>query len=522
MGVANTFISAALPHKNYNPGMFSTVMDCVFSYIKLEEFNMEYYTLLSVLNQMNQIALGLVDYKPYATKEIVKQIVEDNAFDLTINSFVRMKEFLDSEAMDSDLSNGVVREKAAEIIYSRTIELYDNCFVLAQESDSIINSMPLYKSAFLRKAGEDTVKLQGKILVGQIRIGRETYGGSEDWLRYTSLASIEIRNRIDDIDNANNVVSIKSLSDVQKIQEDLRMTFIPVCLWGIPDLDDETPLLRNKLYSIVASAGVGKTMLCIHTVVRVLRAGYRVLFMYSENTEAQVWALIIVNYVWQEYGKFITPDMVKNPDDYGDEVSKVIRMSIMSTMESGNINLREAYHYDNLGEELVADYNRIKFDVLVVDHSLALLEGPRSTKKENIDKLSVCLRNFKRNYPVCVLVTSHPSSEARYYLQRDQDVPKDVPTTRESQTLEAESDMCIILRENETLRLQNLIQIEVHKRRARPITYRITMKKFFDVCGFVYDESLQGGDFQEVLDADQAIASLEAQYGEGDDSLYTL
>ena len=72
------------------------------------------------------------------------------------------------------------------------------------------------------------------------------------------------------------------------------------------------------------------------------------------------------------------------------------------------------------------------------------------------------------------------------------------------------------------MRLQNLIQIEVHKRRARPITYKITMKKFFDVCGFAYDESLQGGDFQEVLDADQAIASLEAQYGGGDDSSYTL
>ena len=44
--VVNTLISGMLPHRKYSPEYFASILNNTFSYVKLEEFSMEYYVLL--------------------------------------------------------------------------------------------------------------------------------------------------------------------------------------------------------------------------------------------------------------------------------------------------------------------------------------------------------------------------------------------------------------------------------------------------------------------------------------------
>ena len=51
-GVVSVLISGVLPHKNYHYENYAGVLGSILSYIKLEEFSMEYHVLLKALYEM--------------------------------------------------------------------------------------------------------------------------------------------------------------------------------------------------------------------------------------------------------------------------------------------------------------------------------------------------------------------------------------------------------------------------------------------------------------------------------------
>lgn len=528
--VVNTLISGMLPHRKYSPEYFASILNNTFSYVKLEEFSMEYYVLLKALNELNKIHSDFIDYAPMLTKNIFLGIVEVSADELLTNPCVRIKEYLDYNGLNTNFDNPSTREMAMQKIYSRCSELYDTCFNLEQPSNTAENFIPSYRAAFIAHMGFQSIRVQNAIITSSIQIGRRVYSGFSDWLSYASSSSAEINERLKDVEQQQSLMVVDTLEKVDDMSKELSSTFISIAPWGIPELDGDgieagTPILRHRLVVIVGSVNVGKSIFCKDTTTTaIINGNAKVLYMYGEGARAAVWGDLLVNYIYKKFHKFVTVQMLADEGSMDDEIKKIVDLAKIELYQSGTVALREAYSYDNLYQELEDDYKKYRFDVVIIDHSLALKSGGK-TNMENVHNLAIACRDFKRKYPVCIIVTSHPSAAAKDFLSKDLKVPGDVAATKESSTLEAEADELFILRENETLIKQDLVALENKKRRNAPrLRENVLLSKMFDVCHFVYDESLQADSSRESLTAEQALRDIDAAYGEDsdDDDYYCL
>lgn len=527
--VVNVFISGMLPHANYNPDNFPSILSNTLSYVHLEEFSMEYYVLLKALDELNKIKVTSENFKPRLTKDRFLSILEVSADDLVSDKSVRLREYLDSVGLQSNLDIQANREAGMQKLYSRAEKLYDTCFSLAQPSESVENSMPEYRAAFIAHVGIQSIQTQNAIIMGSIRLGRRVYSGFDDWLEYSNYVNSEINTRLRDVSNNRSLFVVDSLTKVAEMSDDLSKTFIPICPWGIPELDGDgitagTPILRHRLVTVVGSVNVGKTMFCIDSAVNVVLAGRKVLYMYGEGAREQVWGKLLINYIYKKFGKFVTLPMLAAESEQPELIRRIIAMAKTELYESGAIALREAYSYDTMYQDMCDDYKRYAFDLAVIDHSLALNTSGK-TATENVHNLAVDARNFKRLYPVCILVASHPSSAAKECLAKDAPIPGEIAATRESSTLEAESDELFILRDNQTLFKQGLIKLENKKRRDAPrLQEQVILGKMFDVCHFEYDPKNQASDKIDNLNSEEALRNIDNLYGSDyeDDDVYGL
>ena len=132
------------------------------------------------------------------------------------------------------------------------------------------------------------------------KVGRRRLRGYEDWLKYTAGVCAEVRQRLDSADAASSE-AIDTMEGSMALLQDLKQSFIPIADWGIPPLDNYTPILRHRLVVVVGQENIGKTKFAIDKAVNVMKAGGRVLYMCGETTKAKVYADIIVNYVYKTF-----------------------------------------------------------------------------------------------------------------------------------------------------------------------------------------------------------------------------
>lgn len=523
--VLNSLISALLPHGNYNPAGFSRILNHILNYINLEEFDMEYYALIKALFKLDQVNISNEDFIPKLTADVFSEMVSVSADSLISNPDVNIRQALEYEGMNSNIDIETTREAAAQLIYSRSMELYGLCYELAQPTDEVENLLPVYESAFLKHVGMQNLITQNKILTSSVKINRRVYSGDEDWLEYTRVSTNEIANRFRHAKTATGTLHLDSLMKLEELERQLNESFIPICNWGIPELDGDsivagTPILRHRLVVIAAGANVGKTVWCYDQAANIILSGHKVLYMYGEGEDYVVYSNILVNYIYKKYQIFVTTQMIADPEGQPDEVQKVIQIAKLELIESKLLSMTPAFSYDTVYTELENNYNELKFDVVIIDHSLALL-GDIKQSKTNVDTLAIDCRNFKRNYPVCVIVCSHLSSAAKEFVNKGMRVPPEISCTRDSSSLDAEADDIYILRDNETLQKQGLIALENKKRRrAARLNEFVILRKMFDVAHYVYSEEDQVSNKKDELRMEEALSRMEEAYG--DDSMFTL
>lgn len=525
--VVKTFISGLLPHKNFRKEKFVEVLQAVTSYVKLEEFSMEYFVILSAISELNKINLS-VDNVPYLTKDIFSDIVEISVEDLLNNQSVRIKDYLEHEGLNANLSIQTSKEAAMQRLYSRSMELYMECFEMAIPTEEAISYLPAYKSAFLARVMLDSANVQSTIIMKGCWIGKHFYSGYQDCLEYLTHLTNTVNERLNDIENESSLYVVDSLAKIKEMDEALKKAFTPIAFWGIPELDGNeiipgTPILRYTLNVIVGAVNAGKSMFCKDTVTQVVMSGGKALYMYGEGTKEDVWAGILINYIYKKFQKFVTTQMLIDEESQPEEIRKIIRLAQAELFESGAVSFREAYDYDHVYDQVLDDYKRHNFDLLVIDHSLALKSSGK-TASENVHNMSIALRNVKRKLPVALLVASHPSAAAKDYMSREGMLPAEIATTRESSTLEAEADFLYVLRSNTIMEKQGLIALESKKRRRAPkLQEHIILTKMFDVCHFEYDPSRQATEELDRLDAESALLEMEQAYRDEDvEDAYSL
>lgn len=508
----NSFISAMLPHSKYSPEYFTQNLNTILKYIHLDEMQMEYGMIVKVLSDLNKIKASLPNYQPSLTKDTLEKILETSLLDAVVRPELGVQEWLDYEGVGSDLSNEKTRMEASQKLYQRTMELYELCWELEQDSAEAINGELELKAAFVGHVAIQTITTQTAIIQHGARVGRKRLRGFQDWFDYNKAVNADLESRLSEANDTSVVLSdvASSLGLLRKLNE----FWQPIANYGIPPLDARTPILGHRLIVIVGGENIGKTRMAIDQSVNVLLAGGKVVYMCGEAQPARVYADILINYIYKKHGVKLLPQHLSTPEECPQEIQMIISMAIDEVVTKQALIFTEAFNYATVYEEMVSLYEQHHFDAVVIDHSCAL-KGTYGggSLKEKVDKLSDSCRKFKYKYPVAVIVTSHPSSVAKEQLRKG--LPIDGSPTRESQNLSTDADEVFVLRDNPVLRKQELIQLENTKRRdASVLTQAVILRKHFDVSHLEYVEALQAPEEVSALEKQEALRVIDEEFSE--------
>lgn len=512
----NRFLSSLLPHENFDTQFFTENLSIVLKYVHLDEFKMEHYFLVAALADLNKIKVATNSFEPRLTEDTFQKIVSASISSVISRPELGVTEWLQYEGLDTNLTIPSVRDEVCQKVFVRCVELYRECYEMAVPSDQVMNGEPELRAALIAHVGTQSINTQMEIVQGKLRLGRKTYSGFSDWLSYTKKMTAEIDNRLSESESQN-TMKIDSLEGSYELLRSLQDLLVPIADYGIPELDQYTPILRHRLVVVVGKENIGKTKFAIDKAVNVIMAGGKVAYMCGESVKASIFADVMINFIYKTYGIIIRPEHLTAPEACPDDVRKMIGMSVDLMVTNGSLVLCDAFNYATLQSEMENLYDQTKFDMIVIDHSCALVgtygDGSLSAKVEH---LAYVCRDFKKKFPVCVMVTSHPSSLAKDSAKKG-NATQDSPT-KGSQNLSTEADEVLYLRDNETLIKQNLILLENTKRRnAGRIVEPVILQKKFEVNAFIYDASLQKGESKLGLEREQALDDLDKMLGTDED-----
>lgn len=514
-GTIKKFISALLPTEVFEPKFFGTILQTLFKYVHLDEFEMEYYLLLKALSEYGKIASNFPDYVPKLDATEFDSLVEKSIAEAITRPELGVKEWREWEGFNSNLDNEIVREECCQLVCQRCSDLYEECFSLAVPSAEVLGAEVELAEVFKQEASLQLINTQAAILRGSERIGRKLYSGAEDSLKYCEIAITEIRNRTT-TGQQSNVITLDSLERVNYVLNETKIIFDKIADWGIPPLDKGTPILRHRLVVVVGDEGTGKTHFAIDKAVNVVLAGKKVLYMCGETKPGKIYYLLLKNYIWKKFGVIVRSEDILYPDDCPPDIAKVIKIAILETVNGGSFSFAEAFSYNTLDSEMQAKYDENKFDLVVIDHSMALKgtvgDGSMHTK---VSTLSEACLSFKNRNPVCVLVCSHTSTASKTLLAKGESPTNS--TTKGSNDLSADADEVFTLSPNPSLDKQGLIKFINSKRRDfSRLVDPILLRKMFEVSAFIYDRDYLVSNDDLTIDQQEAISALDSDFNEQD------
>lgn len=508
----NKFISAMLPTRKFDASMYTEVLNTVLKLFPVEEMSGEYYVIFSIFKQIGKLGASVKNYKPVVTRDSVDTIIQANILDLVRRDYVRIEEILTDAGYQTNLEIETNLEAACALLYKRTMKLYDDCFALKQDSREVLSYLPALRDAFVNHVAEQSLRIQSIILTGELKIGRRIFKGTEGWRNHIKYCNLELAQRLEDEDE--NTIIINGTDVSEKILDKLEELYQPLAPYGLPPMDEQTPMLRHRLVVICANENVGKTKFATNCVGQLLAKKKKVVFMCGENNYSLAYATIMSNYIYRTRGIYITNQMIADKVELPADKLKLLNLCCAEVAEEGLLILRKTFSYDNLYEELVALYEQEEFDALFIDHSMALTG--KNTMYENIQALAIQARQFKREYPVYIQILSHLSTIAKEELMKGKEVTNS--PTKGNSTLSAEADEIFILINNEILQKQNLLAVANYKRRdAGRVTENMIIRKKFNVASFEWDDKLQNSASGLDVGAEAALKLIDDYHNTTDD-----
>ena len=482
-------LSGLLPHENYDQTYFLPILQMVTRYVELESMEMEFYGLFKILLQYSRLKNSFgTSYTPQLTREVLFNYLLTGVASLVTDKHMKVKSFLQKNGLDANLEVPATFDATCKIVSTRVLELYDEAYRRAIPSGQVVAEEPILKQAYLNHVSTLTMNIQRDILTSEVKINRKLYSGCEDWLSFSNNVMREITNKINNTNNSK-YVSMDTMDTAQGLLNDLKSFSIPIAEYGIPELDDATPILQHRMVVVVGKENVGKTKFAVDQAVNVIRSGHKVVFMCGETHKSAIFADILINYIWKEFHISITTQDITNLENLAKmnpDIAAKIMVAIDTLTNSQNLILHEAFSYDTVYEELESMYEETGFHAVFIDHSCALAGTVGDgTEKAKVGALSEAVRRFRKDYPVYIMVTSHPSSSAKNSDAEGKETTNS--PTRGSQNLSADADDVFYLRDNPTLKKQGLIILENTKRRnAARLTEYVYLRKRFSVSTFEY------------------------------------
>lgn len=503
------YLSCALPHENYDPRFFNEVINKLFKLIRLEEMSVEFKVLCSSLYNLSKISITVEGYEPKMTRDDYINIISYSFDDFVAKNSKEIQRFMSVRGYDFDYAIPEQQQQAKEQLFNEALDLYDDCFSRKTSSSQFPAVLLALRSAFKTNANRFSLECSFRIMNEGLFQGKKVYKGDDGYMEYVSNFLSEIRGRLDDSEEG--IGTIDSIEKIYKMREMNKVQSSRICDYGIPQVDDYTPMLRSRLQVIIGTVNVGKTAMCCNLAAKLIMEGKKVLYWPGESGENEIKNRILSSYIRRKYNRYVMSAQIAGIDSCDEEAQILINKADIDLVNLGGLTFLDNLTYDNFYDDAKAAYEKNKFDVLIVDHSGTLKTVPGSklySTKDRIDSLAVQARMFKKDFPVDVIISSHPSTNAEDDIRKYGYIRTSTGSTKGSNDLDKEADDIFVLVSNPSLVKAGLVEFYTKKRRlATPYFGKILLNFNTQVQYFEYDPSIQA-DVKGDLAEDQALQEI--------------
>lgn len=516
----NHVISGLLPHENYTPETFGLLYPALVNTLKVENVSGIHYIFFSVLQKYSELqnAVPGDGFKVRITRPHFENALANNLPDYILEPQLRVSEIMNEEGKSGDISIPTVQSDAMSIVFARAMELYDTCFELKQTYEDAMAYIVDLKDAIKANVIETGMQIQRTIMSTGMRYGRKMYRGTVGWLDFSQQLVREISEMdtrtVDDL----NCISLDVLD---KIGYQAQSMSDGLAGYGIPQLDDRTPMLRHRLAVLVAKENTGKTRIITHLIATLIRAGVKSYFACGEAPPQLMFMQITSSYIYQEYGMYFEPeDLFGKRFDMQIESDKQLIQTAKARVAMSGVIISDSLEYDNVISTFTEAWRK-GCEAFFIDHTQSL--GGRRGRKisELVTTLALDCRDLKKNLPIYIMLASHPSTDLKDMLQKDQTKDIHKSPTAQSATPSQEADELFILVDSDYYQKQGILQWIVNKRRGAIKPPAFFIRKLFHVCSFQYDPNIQGAGSLDAKELEGYINSVQTSedFADGEDEI---
>ncbi len=516
--VLNHIFSGLLPHANYDPQTFGLLYPTLTSTLKTQNVRGVHYAFYVIFDKYFSLQSSVTAEKfcVNISRERFEKALSNNLPDLILEPQLEVDRLMNEEGKSGDISIPTIQNEAMGIVFSKALALYDLCFDYAASYEDAMADIIALKDAIKANVIETGMQLQRAIMSTGMRYGRKFYRGTSGWIEYSQQLVREVSELDLSSDDSLICDNLDMLSHVETQAEEMAEGLAE---YGIPQLDDKTPMLRHRLVTIVARENTGKTKVITHLIASLIRENRKVFFACGESDPDSIFLRVVSSYIYQEFGLYFEPDEMTGQAlvSMSEEDQQIVQTAKARIALSGLV-INNSLEYDNVLSTFIS-YQQKGYDAFFVDHTQSL-RGRKSRKiGELVTTLALDCREFKNNYPVYVCLASQPSTNLKDILQKDQTTDIHQSPTAQSSTVSQEADEVFILTETDYLAKQNLLQWIVFKRRDASKPSPFYIRKLFHVSAYVYDPNVQSGDNLDANELEGMISTFGAGIEEDADSI---
>lgn len=514
----NHVLSGLLPHNKYRPETFSLLYPVLSLVLPHSESRNLYFALYTVFEKYHKLQNAMEEgtYQVRISRERFEAALSNNLPDLVLEPALELSELMSEEGKSGDISIPTVQSEAMSIVYDKVMTLYDTCFDLEQGYEDAMAYIINLKDSMKANIIDTGIKMQRAIISTGYQYGRKMYRGTAGWIEFSQ----QLVREVSELDTStNDDLTCNNLELLTAVERQNIAMAEGIAEYGIPQLDDRTPLLHHRFVVLVARENVGKTQVVTHLIASVIRAGGKPYFACGESQPQAMFLRVVASYIFQEYGMYFSEmELVGEGLEALSPVDKQTVQVAKARVASSGMIISNSLEYDNV----TAAFTRAHRDgcnAFFVDHSQSL-RGRRGRKiGDLVTNLALDCREFKNNYPVYIMLTSHPSTNLKDTLQKGVDKDFQQSPTAQSSAPSQEADELFILNDTDYYRKQNILQWIVAKRRGAPKPSPFFIKKIFNVASYQYDPNIQGGDTIDIDELEGVINTLNPDDVDTEDSI---
>ena len=403
----NHVLSGLLPHESYQPSTFSLLYPALSTILPSTEARGLYFAFYTVLEKFFKLQSSMEAgaYQVNIARDRFATALTNNLPDLILEPHMQVSEIMSEEGKSGDITIPTVQNDAMQVVFEKTMNLYDTCYELGQTYEDAMAYIINLKDSMKANIIDTGIKMQRAIISTGYKYGRKNYRGTTGWVEFSQQLVREV-SELDAITSDD--LTCDNLEMLSSIERQTVAMSEGIAEYGIPQLDDRTPILPHRFVVLVARENVGKTQVVTHLIASVIRAGGRPYFACGESQPNVMFLRVVSSYIYQEYGlHFTEADLVgEGLNALSSEDFQIVQTAKARCASSGMV-ISNSLEYDNVTATFTrAFYNGC--NAFFIDHSQSL-RGRKGRKiGDLVTNLALDCREFKNNYPVYIFLTSHP------------------------------------------------------------------------------------------------------------------